>query len=61
MKLPRTVTHVQSSIRLSNLAGGGEVPSASSGFFWPTEGFLGGVLLLLFPAVDVPEGARGPN
>jgi hypothetical protein len=46
--------------KLTYLEGGGEEPSASLGFFWPTEGFLAGTLLLI-PAGEVPEGIREPN
>ena len=43
-----------------HLDGGGEEPSASRGFFWPTTAFLGGVLLFV-PAEEFPEGTRSPN
>ena len=54
-----TETQVHNSVRLNYLAGGGEEPSASSGFFWPIEGFFGGVLLFI-PVGEIPEGARVP-
>lgn len=42
------------------LGKGGEEQGASRGFFWPIEGFFGGVLALI-PAEDVTEGIRELN
>ena len=42
---------------LFHLDAGGDEPSASNGFFWPTEGFLGGVLALT-PAGEATDGFR---
>lgn len=39
---------------------GGEEPGGSTGFFWLTEGFFGGVLALT-PAGDVTAGIRELN
>lgn len=46
--------------KLLHLGRGGEEPSASSGFFWPIEGFFGGVLVLI-PTGEVTDGIREPS
>ena len=45
---------------LFHLDAGGDEPSASNGFLWPTEGFLGGVRAVT-PAGEAKDGFREPT
>ena len=48
--------------KFSHLDRGGEEPRDSSSFFWPIEGFFGGVFALFpCPAGNVADGIREFN